>query len=148
MEESLWEFTEMIIAVSGGFDPLHVGHVRYILGAAEYGDVHVFLNSDKWLLAKKGFVFMNFTDRKEIILALRGVITVSEAGDDDGTVCLSLVKHKPKFFAKGGDRTLDNTPERKICEELGIRVIYGVGGGKIESSSDLVARAELNRRVK
>lgn len=135
-----------IIAVSGGFDPLHVGHVRYILAAAQYGDVHVFLNSDKWLLAKKGFIFMPYVDRREIIQAISGVITVSEAGDNDGTVCLSLVKYRPDFFAKGGDRGLDNTPESQICSELGIPVIYGVGGGKIESSSDLVKRAELNRR--
>lgn len=126
------------IAVSGGFDPIHVGHVRMILEAAEVGKVIVILNSDAWLMRKKGYVFMPWEERAEIIKSIRGVHSVVEVNDDDGTVCKALEEWRPHYFANGGDRKEDNTPENDVCERLGIEQLFNVGGGKIQSSSWLV----------
>jgi len=126
------------VAVSGGFDPVHVGHVRMILEAAEVGDVIVVANSDEWLMRKKGYVFMPWEERAEILASIRGVIKVVTVDDSDGTVCEALRREKPTFFANGGDRKTDNTPEMDVCSELGIGLLWEVGGGKIQSSSELV----------
>jgi len=126
------------VAVSGGFDPVHVGHVRMILEAAEVGDVIVIANSDEWLTRKKGYVFMPWEERAEILGSIRGVLKVVPVDDSDGTVCEALRREKPTFFANGGDRKTDNTPEMDVCSELGIGLLWEVGGGKIQSSSELV----------
>ena len=127
------------IAVSGGFDPVHVGHVRMIQEAARHGDVVVIANSDEWLMRKKGYVFMPFSERREILLAFKGVTYVTQAEDDDDTVCSSLQSLLPDVFANGGDRKGDNVPEVALCKELGIEMMWNCGGGKIQSSSELVA---------
>ncbi len=129
-----------IVAVSGGFDPIHVGHIRMIREASEHGDVIVIANSDEWLMRKKGYVFMPWKERAEIIESIKGVAAVFQADDDDDTVTESLLRLKPDIFANGGDRKTDNTPEMKVCDELGIEMIWNVGGGKIQSSSELVAK--------
>ena len=129
------------VVVSGGFDPVHIGHVRLILAAAEYGDVIVVANSDSWLYRKKGFVFMTWEQRKEILEALKGVVRVEWVDDTDETVCEALRRIKPTYFANGGDRKGDNVPEVAVCEELGIEMLWNMGGSKIESSSDLVNKA-------
>lgn len=126
------------IAISGGFDPVHIGHIRYIQEAAKYGEVTVILNSDSWLRRKKKFIFMPWEQRAEILRAIRGVKHVVIAQDEDGTVCTTLRLLYPDYFAKGGDRTMDNTPEQALCHELGIKLLWNVGGGKIASSSELV----------
>ena len=128
-----------IIAVSGGFDPVHVGHVRMIQEAARHGDVVVIANSDDWLMRKKGYVFMPFNERREILLAFKGVTYVTQAEDNDDTVCDSLLSLRPDVFANGGDRKGDNVPEVALCKELGIEMMWNCGGGKIQSSSELVA---------
>ena len=126
------------ICVSGGFDPLHVGHVRLIESASEHGDVFVILNSDEWLMRKKGYMFMTFDERKEIIQSMRSVHDVVEVNDNDGTVCEALKRIRPHFFGNGGDRLSDNVPEVGLCKELGIKMVFNLGGEKIQSSSDLV----------
>ena len=133
------------VVVSGGFDPVHIGHVRLILAAAEYGDVIVVANSDSWLYRKKGFVFMTWDQRKEILEALKGVVRVEWVDDTDETVCEALRRIKPTYFANGGDRKDDNVPEVAVCEELGIEMLWNMGGTKIESSSDLVNKANQNK---
>tara|TARA_R100000008_G_scaffold79291_1_gene60882 strand:+ start:924 stop:1445 length:522 start_codon:yes stop_codon:yes gene_type:complete len=130
------------IMVSGGFDPVHIGHVRMIQEAAQYGNVIVVANSDEWLMRKKGYVFMPFEERAEILHSIKGVRRVEKVDDSDGTVCEALRRIKPTHFANGGDRTNENTPEMDVCEELGITMVWEMGGGKIQSSSDLVANAE------
>ena len=130
-----------LIAVSGGFDPIHVGHVRMILEAAEHGDVIVFANSDDWLERKKGYVFMPYDQRAEVLESIRGVIGVIEADDKDNSVCETLRLIRPDVFANGGDRKGDNTPEVALCKKLGIELMWNVGGGKIQSSSSLVENA-------
>ena len=128
------------IMVSGGFDPIHKGHVRMIQEAAKKGEVLVIVNSDEWLMRKKGFVFMPFEERVEIIKSIKGVRDTQVIGidDSDNTVCEALKKYRPDYFANGGDRTNTNTPEMAVCEELGIEMLWEVGGGKVQSSSSLV----------
>ena len=131
------------VAVSGGFDPIHVGHIRMIQAAANLGDgVIVIANSDEWLVKKKGYVFMMYKERQEILYAIKGVVDVFEAKDSDGTVCESLRLIKPHIFANGGDRKRGNVPEYLVCSDLGIKMCFGIGGNdKPQSSSWLVDKA-------
>lgn len=127
------------VMVSGGFDPVHAGHIRMIRDAASFGDVIIIANSDQWLFRKKGFVFMTFEQRAEILNAIKGVILVDSVNDTDGTVCEAIRRLKPDFFANGGDRRKTNTPEVDVCNELEIKLLWGVGGDKkLASSSELV----------
>lgn len=139
--------TKKIVCVSGGFDPIHVGHVRMIQEAAALGDeLIVILNNDNWLMKKKGYVFMPQDQRREIIEGLKGVtrvvFTSHEPNDKDRSVCRELREIKPHIFANGGDRKPDGdpVPEVLVCDELGIEMVYNVGtGGKMQSSSWLTA---------
>ena len=134
------------IMVSGGFDPIHIGHVRMILEAAKHGKVIVVANSDDWLRRKKGFVFMPFEERKEILESIRGVQKVVSVDDTDGAVCEALRTHRPDYFANGGDRTNENTPEQDVCNELQIEMVWGIGGEKVQSSSDLTKKVNTSKR--
>jgi len=127
------------IMVSGGFDPIHIGHVRMIQEAAKYGQVVVAVNSDDWLMRKKGYVFMPWEERVEIIESIKGVKYAVPVDDQDNTVCAAIKDEYPHAFANGGDRKGNNTPEVALCNEMGIELIWNIGGGKIQSSSDLVA---------
>ena len=131
-----------VIAISGGFDPVHIGHVQMIKEASKWGIVTVVINSDEWLMRKKGYVFMTFDDRCEIIQGIAGVKKVVEVDDSDGTVVEAIQKYEPDIFGNGGDRTMKNTPEITICEKLEIETLWGLGGGKIRSSSDIVESAK------
>jgi len=126
------------VIVSGGFDPAHIGHIRMILEAATYGKVIVVANSDAWLMRKKGYIFMPWEERAELLGALRGVVSVERVDDTDGTVCEAISRLKPTYFANGGDRKTDNTPEMEVCKDLGVQLLWNIGGGKIQSSSNLV----------
>ncbi len=133
---------DVIVAVSGGFDPIHRGHIRMLEEAAQLGRVHVYLNSDEWLLRKKKYVFMPWEDRASILMAIKGVEMVIPVIDEDDTVCKTIMKFKPDMFCNGGDRKVENTPELKVCNDLKIRVVFNVGGKKIQSSSELVKKAK------
>ena len=129
------------VMVSGGFDPVHAGHIRMIRDAAQYGDVIIVANSDDWLFRKKGFIFMEWDRRVEILNAIKGVILVDSVDDTDGTVCEAIRRLKPTYFANGGDRGRTNTPEQDVCEELGVKLLWGIGGvEKLESSSELAKK--------
>jgi cytidyltransferase-like protein len=134
------------IMVSGGFDPIHIGHIRMILEASKFGDVIVVVNSDAWLKRKKGYVFMPWPQRAEIIESIRGVISVEPVDDSDGTVCEALCRLTPDIFANGGDRADQNTPEVSLCHSLNIGLEWNTGGGKIQSSSELVEALENDSR--
>ena len=136
---------EKTIVISGGMDPIHVGHIKMIKAAAELGRVIVVLNSDEWLVRKKGYAFMSFEERKYLLENIKGVSEVSDVDDSDGTVCEALQRLKPDMFGNGGDRTSDNTPEKEVCLDIGIRMVWNLGGKKIQSSSDLVRDFVRNR---
>ena len=130
------------VAVSGGFDPIHKGHVRMIRAASAFGGVIVIANSDEWLMRKKGYVFMPWEERAEILDSIKGVVAVVKAEDDDDTVCETLISLQPDAFANGGDRKGNNVPEVALCDELGIKMLWNVGGDKIQSSSWLVEKSK------
>lgn len=137
--------SEKIVVVSGGFDPIHVGHLRMMKEAAEHGKLTVVINSDAWLKRKKGYVFMPWEERAELISALSCVDKVIEAKDDDRTVCETLKELRPDIFANGGDRGVNTTPEAKLCEELGIELMWSIGGAKVRSSSKLVREISIKK---
>lgn len=130
------------ILLSGGFDPLHSGHIAMMRDAYTYGEdgcnVIIALNSDAWLMRKKGYIFQPFDERKMILENNRWVDKVIAVDDTDGTVCQAIKILKPDYFGNGGDRTDKNTPEKQLCEELGIELVWNLGGGKTQSSSELV----------
>lgn len=130
------------VMVSGGFDPIHAGHIRMICAAAKYGDVVIIANSDDWLYRKKGFVFMEWERRVEILNAIKGVVLVDSVDDTDDTVCEAINRLKPTYFANGGDRGRSNTPEQTVCNKLGIELLWAIGGEeKLDSSSELARKA-------
>ena len=132
------EWGNKTVMVSGGFDPIHGGHIQMIRDAARFGDVIVVANSDEWLMRKKGYVFMSFEERAKILKEIKGVILVSAVDDSDGTVCDAIRLLRPDYFANGGDRGKTNTPEQDVCEELEVEMLWGIGGDyKFNSSSDL-----------
>jgi cytidyltransferase-like protein len=129
-----------IIVTSGGFDPIHSGHVKLMNSAKAYGDyLIVGVNSDSWLGRKKGRAFMPFNERAAVVANLKAVDEVMSFNDADGSACDLLEKVKQLYpdyyvtFANGGDRTSVNIPEMKV---LGVDFIFGVGGeDKANSSS-------------
>ncbi len=136
--------TQKAIVISGGFDPIHPGHIAMIEAAREYGEVHIILNSDDWLVRKKGFFFQPWTDRKKILEAYTS--HVHTVDDTDGTVCEALRRITPTYFGNGGDRTNTNTPELDVCEELGIEPVFELGGGKYNSSTAINGRQRVLTR--
>ena len=138
------------VAVSGGFDPLHRGHVRLIEAAARHGDqVIVLLHSDRWLTRKKGYCVMSYRERREILLALRHVDQVIRALDQpDGGCDRTLRRVTPDVFCNGGDRRQTPPAEQRAVESYGGRVLHGVGGTrKVQSSSWLVEAAARRQRA-
>ena len=134
------------VVVSGGFDPLHIGHLRLFEKAKSLGShLTVILNSDKFLIEKKGYNFMPYSERKEIILGLKCVDRVIKSIDKDQTVCKTLEKLSSKneidIFANGGDRKNESEiPEYKVCKEKKIKMVFDIGGDKIQSSSKLIEK--------
>lgn len=134
-----------IVLVTGGFDPLHSGHIKYFRAAKLLGDhLVVGLNSDAWLTRKKGKPFMPFEERAAVIEELSSVDEVIEFNDDDNTACdaieLILSTKAPSWqliFANGGDRINTNTPEYiKYKKHPDVKFRWNVGGSdKVNSSS-------------
>lgn len=136
---------DKVVMVSGGFDPVHVGHLRMFDEAKLLGDkLIVVLNCDNWLVRKKGKAFMPSVERAELIKGFRSVDFVYVLESDEDHVCEALRLFKPAIFANGGDRKAGNIPEYAVCEELGIEMVFEVGGGKIQSSSELLKKYEDN----
>jgi len=136
-----------IVLVTGGFDPIHSGHIEYFNAARELGDkLVVGLNSDEWLTRKKGQPFMPWQERATIVAALHSVDRVINFNDTDGTANDAIRKAREIFsnheiiFANGGDRTKENIPEMKLLNEyLNLTFVFGVGGeDKLNSSSWLL----------
>ena len=134
-----------IIILSGGFDPVHKGHIRMFKSAKDLGQVIVGLNSDEWLIRKKNKFFMPFSERKEILDSIKYIDSVVAFDDYDDTACLLIKDIYKKFgsdyhicFGNGGDRTNKTTPEVDYCAKNNIELLWGIGGGKIQSSSGLL----------
>ena len=136
-----------IIILSGGFDPVHKGHIRMFREAANLGaNVIVGLNSDEWLTRKKGKPFMKWSERAEILESCKFINQVLPFDDWDDTAN-DLIKQVCKlyngydvniYFANGGDRKKGNVPELDVCKNLNVVMLWNIGGGKIQSSSWLI----------
>lgn len=125
------------VAISGYFDPIHVGHLEYIEMSKKLGDyLIVIVNNNKQCVLKKGKPFMDEMDRMKIVKAIKWVDEVFLSVDEDGTVCESLEKIKPDVFTNGGDRHNIECPEAVVCRKYEIELLDGMGD-KIRSSSDL-----------
>ena len=132
-----------IVAVSGYFDPIHVGHLEYLRLSKKLGDkLVVIVNNNHQCVLKKGKPFMDEKDRVEIVRALEMVDEVFLSIDDDKSVCKSLEKIKPHIFANGGDRSTGEVPESTVCEKYNIQMTDGLGD-KIRSSSDLTGLTQI-----
>ncbi|MBU0533568.1 MAG: adenylyltransferase/cytidyltransferase family protein [Candidatus Omnitrophica bacterium] len=132
---------EKTVCVSGYFNPLHKGHVRYFKEAKKLGDcLIVIVNNDKQVKLKGSKPFMNQEERLEIVSSIRYVDKALLSIDKDKSVIQTLKLVKPDIFAQGGDRTIGNIPEKEICVQLGIKIVEMVGGGKIQSSSKLLKK--------
>jgi len=132
-----------VVAISGYFDPIHVGHLEYINMAKKLGDkLVVIVNNNYQCELKKGKPFMDEKDRVTIVSNLKNVDEVFLSIDKDKTVCDSLEKIKPDIFANGGDRKNYEIPESVICKKYDIKIIDGLGE-KIRSSSDLTGLKEI-----
>ena len=135
-----------IILISGGFDPIHSGHIKLINEAKKYGDVVVLLNSDQWLRNKKGKEFLPFDERKIIMQNIKGVIDVIEFDDGDNTCIDGIKKTRSLFknniikFANGGDRNDNNTPEKDFCDKNKIETLFGIGGNNKSNSSSSILK--------
>ena len=131
-----------IVLITGGFDPLHSGHIAYFKAAKELGDILIVgVNSDAWLTRKKGAPFMPYIERSEIVRNIVGVDFVIDFDDSDGSAknAIHLVRqrypHDQIVFANGGDRTNDNIPEMDIVDN-NLQFVFGIGGfNKANSSS-------------
>lgn len=142
-----------IVVTSGGFDPIHPGHIKYLQNAATHGDKHIcIVNSDKFLVTKKGYFVQSWIARMTILLNIKGVDYVVPAMDEDDTVCQTLrwireeYPNDTIFFCKGGDRKGAEIPEKDVCDELGIIVWDGMGGyDKVDSSQRIIGRLNIGQ---
>jgi len=131
---------DKVVAVSGYFDPIHVGHIELLKLAKELvknGKLVVILNTDYQAKLKKGKVFMPLEQRKIILESIKYVDEVFISIDNDNTVCKSLFELRPDIFANGGDRHIKEIPETEVCRKFDIKMVDGLGK-KIQSSSELV----------
>jgi cytidyltransferase-like protein len=153
---SFEEFNQMkkslgkIVATSGGFDPIHPGHISSIQESKKYGDcVVVIVNGDNFLKAKKGKPFQDLETRCMIVSSIRGVdFVIPFEIENDQTVSVALEKLKPDIFTKGGDRVDETSiPEWETCRKYNIRVISGIGLPKNWSSSDFLKDWTKNDEV-
>jgi len=131
------------VAVSGYFDPIHVGHLDYLELAKELGDkLIVIVNNNHQCKLKKGKPFMDESDRMRILESLSVVDEVFLSIDSDRSVCKSLEEIKPDIFANGGDRATSEVPESVVCKKYNIKILDGLGD-KIRSSSSLTGLKEI-----
>jgi D-beta-D-heptose 7-phosphate kinase/D-beta-D-heptose 1-phosphate adenosyltransferase len=135
---------QRIVAVSGGFDPLHVGHIRYFLAAKQIAPILVvILNGDSFLMRKKGYAFMPLEERIEIIQNIKCVDVVWPFESESDNVADAIRAIKPDYFAKAGDRNLGNIPLDEIlaCREVGCEIRDGLDSSYTKHSSLLVKEA-------
>ncbi|MDD5339146.1 MAG: adenylyltransferase/cytidyltransferase family protein [Dehalococcoidales bacterium] len=148
----LLRLKKVVVATGGGFDPLHEGHIRLFREAKKLGDeLVIMLNSDMQVSKKKGATFYpSQEERKEILESIKYIDRVIIDPGKDTTCEDGLRAVKPDILAKGGDRVEGAMPEveLKACRELGIKIVYNVGGEKVQSSSWLLKRAKQSAAKK
>jgi cytidyltransferase-like protein len=135
---------ETIVLITGGFDPIHSGHLAYITEARKLGDTLVVgLNSDDWLTRKKGQPFMPFEERLEVLRHIQEIDYIINFDDYDNTAKQAIREVRKKFkkdkiiFANGGDRTTDNIPEMDV-DVKNVEFVFGVGGEDKKNSSSWI----------
>ena len=148
-----YNMKQKYILVSGGFDPIHSGHINLINEASKIAKVIVILNSDSFLIKKKGYIFMNAVERKKVISSIKGVDDVFLSIDQDYTVIKSIdylaKRNNISFFANGGDRkNIKDIPESEVCDKNNIKLLFDVGGEKSQSSSSLTSNFYDNMLMK
>ena len=135
-----------LVLISGGFDPVHSGHIYLINEASKYGKIVVLLNSDDWLRKKKGREFLPFNERQIIMKSIKNVTEVLSFDDQDSTCIDGIKKAISKFpnykimFANGGDRSQETTPELEFCKNNNIETIWGIGGSNKSNSSSWILK--------
>ena len=140
-----------IVLVSGGFDPLHSGHIKLIQDASNHGMVVILLNSDKWLQNKKGIEFLSFKEREVIMMELKNVIDVISCGNVDETCIDGIEKAIKKYnnckikFANGGDRNNESTPESVYCNKNNIELLWAIGGSNKSNSSSWILKKWVDK---
>jgi len=138
----------IVVAISGGFDPLHYGHIKYIQSAKKLGDhLTVIINNDDFLIRKKGYYFLPQHERANIVREIKGVDEVFISHDEDDTVCQALLGIKPQVFANGGDRQDANVYELRVCEEIYCQQVFGIGGYNKENSSSWIIEKFIERFI-
>ena len=135
-----------LILISGGFDPIHSGHIKLIQESSKHGNIIILLNSDSWLERKKGKPFLPFIERQIIMNALKNIFDVISFDDSDDTCIKGIQKVINKYknnkiiFANGGDRNKDTTPEKIFCEKNDIPTLWGMGGDNKSNSSSWILK--------
>jgi len=140
---------EKVVCVAGKFDPLHRGHIDHLKKASTLGDKLVVITHPDDVIARvsrKGYCLLPLADRVAVLDAIKYVNQVVVSIDGDGGCAETLRLIKPDIFAKGGDRTPDNMPNKEIkaCEEIGCRIVYGIGD-LLNSSTGLVRKINVLR---
>jgi cytidyltransferase-like protein len=134
---------DKIVLVTGGFDPLHSGHIQYIKAACQIGRVVVGINSDSWLERKKGRSFMPFSERLAVMESLKDVMACIAFDDSDNSAKDAIYQTRKMFpdnlivFANGGDRTPDNIPEMNVKDD-NLEFVFGIGGINKQNSSSWI----------
>ena len=137
---------QTVVVVSGGMDPLHVGHIKMLREAKKLGDkLIVILNNDNWLKNKKTHILMPQSEREEILKSIklvdRVVITHHPKNSKDISISKEILKIKPDIFAKGGQRNIKSILETEACKKVGCKIVFNIGpGGNFKYSSKLLAK--------
>jgi cytidyltransferase-like protein len=142
-----------VVLITGGFDPLHAGHLAYIKEAKALGNILVVgVNSDAWLERKKGAFYQSQDERFSILSELKDVDAVLRFNDDDGSASDAIIRTRELFpddiiiFANGGDRTAKNIPEQNVVDNK-LEFVFGVGGDNKKNSSSWILKKMENERV-
>lgn len=137
----------MKVVIAGHFNPPHVGHLQLIRAASKLGDhLTVIIANDRQAKKKRGKLFMKEGERIALMYMIKGVDSVCLSIDEDSDVCRTLFMLKPDIFASGCDENHpDAVKEKVVCDELGIKVVYNVGGDKIQSSSNILKEYDTSK---